>query len=575
MWKICSVDSGGRESEVATARRPPRFCSVAEKRRPTEEVKEVSSADEPLEAAPSGRHRRDAPEAGADERRMTLARGECGQARVSLRHDDPSESVLPVLESVHERARDGRPAIGRAPEQRGRGASACRTGRPVAASGRRPPRASCESRRCRARRAPPHRGSVQPGRSRARPERRAAPRSAPSPRRRREWELAVSAPASVATSRNRAASSPGPAATAVPPRQTKQESDQGGGGEPHEVLHRLQLVRTEVRHASPRMPGDGHDRGSRLAERDAGVARGAVRPHARAAGRALLDDLRARERAAGDAGHGRARLRPRPRLSRRVPVHARRLSVDVPRPALDDAAVRGLRHGGGDERALPLPARPRPDGALDRVRHADADGLRLRPRALARRGRPGGRRDRLARGHADAVPRDPARRGLDVDDDQLAGGDPARVLRRRRRGAGRAGGGAARDDPDGHPQGVHRAEGVHLPARAVDAARHGHGRVLRDGDAAVAPDLDLRLPHPRGRLDGGAGARVHARGRLHLRRVGARARAGRRRVRAAALLLLQRASRLLRGDREVPRGAADLGARAARPLRRAQPALAG
>ena len=33
-------------------------------------------------------------------------------------------------------------------------------------------------------------------------------------------------------------------------------------------------------------------------------------------------------------------------------------------------------------------------------------------------------------------------------------------------------------------------------------------------DAADAPDLDLRLPHPRGRLDRGAGARVHARRRL-------------------------------------------------------------
>ena len=30
---------------------------------------------------------------------------------------------------------------------------------------------------------------------------------------------------------------------------------------------------------------------------------------------------------------------------------------------------------------------------------------------------------------------------------------------------------APRDRPDGHPQGVHRAEGVHLPAGAVDAAR--------------------------------------------------------------------------------------------------------
>jgi methylmalonyl-CoA mutase N-terminal domain/subunit len=38
---------------------------------------------------------------------------------------------------------------------------------------------------------------------------------------------------------------------------------------------------------------------------------------------------------------------------------------------------------------------------------------------------------------------------------------------------------SSRDDPDGHPQGVHRAEGVDLPARALDAARRGHDRVLR------------------------------------------------------------------------------------------------
>ena len=276
-----------------------------------------------------------------------------------------------------------------------------------------------------------------------------------------------------------------------------------------------------------------------------------------------------------DARERRGRLRARPRLPGRVPVHARRLPVDVPRPAVDDAPVRRLRHRRGDERALPLPARPRPDRALDRLRHADADGLRLGPPEVARRGRPRGRRDRLARGHGDALRRHPARRGLDVDDDQLAGGDPARLLPLRRRGAGRRRASAPRDDPDGHPQGVHRAEGVHLPARAVDAARHGHGRVLRARDAAVAPDLDLRLPHPRGRLDGRAGARVHARRRLHVRRVGDRARPRRRRLRAAALVLLQRAPRLLRGDRQVPRRAADLGARAARPLRREEPALAG
>ena len=185
------------------------------------------------------------------------------------------------------------------------------------------------------------------------------------------------------------------------------------------------------------------------------------------------------------AGHGRRRLRARPRLSGRVSVHARRLSVDVPRPAVDDAAVRRVRDGGGDERAVPLPARARADGALDRVRHADADGVRLGPSALARRGRARGSRRRLARRHGDPVRRDPARRGLDVDDDQLAGGDAARVLRLRRRAAGRAARAAAGDGADGHPEGVHRAEGVDLPARAVDAARDRHGRVLRARAAAA------------------------------------------------------------------------------------------
>ena len=67
---------------------------------------------------------------------------------------------------------------------------------------------------------------------------------------------------------------------------------------------------------------------------------------------------------------------------------------------------------------------------------------------------------------------------------------------------GVAAGAARRHDPDGHPQGVHRPEGVVLPDRPGDAAGHRHDRVLLAADAALAPDLDLRLPHPRGRLDG-------------------------------------------------------------------------
>ena len=78
------------------------------------------------------------------------------------------------------------------------------------------------------------------------------------------------------------------------------------------------------------------------------------------------------------------------------PVHPRALRHDAPRPAVDDAHVRGLRHGGRDERALPLPARAGPDGPLDGLRHADADGLRLR-RRRARSARSGARAWRSTR----------------------------------------------------------------------------------------------------------------------------------------------------------------------------------
>ena len=79
--------------------------------------------------------------------------------------------------------------------------------------------------------------------------------------------------------------------------------------------------------------------------------------------------------------------------------------------------------------------------------------------------------------------------------------------------------------------------------------------------AAVEHDLGERLSHPRGGRDGAAGAGVHAARRHRVRAVGRRRRARRRRVRAAHLVLLQRAQRLLRGDRQVPRGARALGAR--------------
>ena len=111
------------------------------------------------------------------------------------------------------------------------------------------------------------------------------------------------------------------------------------------------------------------------------------------------------------------------------------------------------------------------------------------------------------------------------------------------------------------------------PPRALDADRHRHDRVLREEGSALARGLDLRLPHPRGRLDRGAGARVHARRRHLLRRRGRQARPRRRRIRAAPVVLFRSAQRLPRGDRQAARGAPHVGAHHEGALRREEPAL--
>jgi hypothetical protein len=267
----------------------------------------------------------------------------------------------------------------------------------------------------------------------------------------------------------------------------------------------------------------------------------------------------------------RRRARRRARARGPLPLHARRAGDDVPRPALDDAPVRGLRHGRRVEPPLQVPARAGRQGPLRRVRPAHADGPRLRPRDGARRGRPRGRRDRLARRHARPVRRHPARRGVHVDDDQRDRRDAARALHRRRRGARRGAERAARHDPERHPEGVHRARHVHLPDRGLDAPHHRYVHVLLAARAAVEHRVDQRLPHPRGGLRRRAGGRVHARRWRRVRRGGARRGPRCRRLRAAPLVLLQRAQQLHRGGREVPRRAHLVGGHHARPLRREEP----
>ena len=155
------------------------------------------------------------------------------------------------------------------------------------------------------------------------------------------------------------------------------------------------------------------------------------------------------------------------------------------------------------------------------LRHAEPDGSRLRPRALARRGRPRGRGDRHARRHGDAVRRHRPRRGHRVDDHQRAGRDHDGLLRRGGRGGGRARASAwaGTIQADILKEYIAQKEWC-FP---VDPAMRLLGDMIEWSlarDAALAPGLHLRLPHPRGRLDRRAGARLHAQGRLHLRRAG-------------------------------------------------------
>ena len=93
-------------------------------------------------------------------------------------------------------------------------------------------------------------------------------------------------------------------------------------------------------------------------------------------------------------------------------------------------------------------------------------------------------------------------------------------------------------------------EYIYPPPEHADRDRHDPLHLGRD--AEVAPRLDLRVPHPRSRLDRRAGTGVHPRQRVRLRRSRPRRRTGRESVRATPLVLLQRPLRLLRGDRQVP-----------------------
>ena len=219
-------------------------------------------------------------------------------------------------------------------------------------------------------------------------------------------------------------------------------------------------------------------RRARSADTDAGDR--ARRRGARARGRALLDDLGCRGRSAVDAGHGRR--------STTSATWAIRASYPFTRgvyPSMYRGRLWTMRQFAGFGTAAETNERFRYllehgqtglSTAFDMptLMGYDSD----HPRSLGEVGREGVAIDSLEDMETlfAGIPLGEVSTSMTIN-------SPAAMLLAFyavcRRGAGRVARQAARDDPDGHPQGVHRAEGVHLPAGAVDAAGDGHGRVLQ------------------------------------------------------------------------------------------------
>ena len=240
------------------------------------------------------------------------------------------------------------------------------------------------------------------------------------------------------------------------------------------------------------------------------------------------------------------------------PVPPGRARDDVCGPALDRPPIRRLLDGGRVQRILSQEPRCGADGPLGRFRSGDASRLRQRSSARGGRRGQGRRRDQFRRGHEDPFRRHSARQDERVDDDERRGHSGDGELHRGGGRAGRAGRETVGHHPERHPERVHGAQHLYLSARTFDAHRRRYYRVHGEEDAEVQLDLDFGLSHARGGCDGRAGARLHA-GRRH--RICARGdgkRIGRRRFRAAPVVLLRYRHELLHGSGEAPGRAASV-----------------
>ena len=269
--------------------------------------------------------------------------------------------------------------------------------------------------------------------------------------------------------------------------------------------------------------------------------------------------------AADRAALGRRRAA---RLSRPARLHARHLRDHAPRPHLDAAPARRPRHAG---RLQPAPARP-PRSRRDRGL-ADPVQLGL-PRlrhglGRARAARHLRRRRQQRRPHGPLPRRRRRRRDL-VRDERPVAVHAARLHAGRRRAARhRLEEDHRHVEPERLPLALRRQPHV-LPALAAGRAPRADRphRLVPPVRAALEPDVGGRPAHAAGGRDAGRGDGVHALERGAERRGLHRPRHGPRRVPAALHLLLRHLALVLRGDRQVPRRPAHLGAHRARAPRR-------
>ena len=147
----------------------------------------------------------------------------------------------------------------------------------------------------------------------------------------------------------------------------------------------------------------------------------------------------------------------------RVPVHARSPPRRVPRAGVDDAAVRRVRLGRGDEPPLPPAARPRSDRPLGGLRpaHPSVSTPTIRSRA-ARSATPGVAIDSMddMRTLLDGIPLDAVSTSMTIN--ATAATLLLLYLAGRRR-AGHRVDSAHGHDPKRHPKGVHRSRHLHFP----------------------------------------------------------------------------------------------------------------